>query len=119
MLVGDAIAFLDPMYSAGTLLALASAEMAATCAADALESGDLSGAKLEAFVPDYLGGLTVVHRLIHAFYDPAFSFRRFVDDFPEHRAALVDCFVGDVFDRDTTGLMAALDQMTPRPAALR
>lgn len=115
VMVGDAAAFLDPIHSAGLFLALTSAEMAAGCVHDALESGDTTAERLGAFTSPLTQGVEVIRRLIHAFYDPAFSFREFVDRFPDQKADLIDCLVGDVFNRNLTALLGALATMTPPP----
>jgi 2-polyprenyl-6-methoxyphenol hydroxylase-like FAD-dependent oxidoreductase len=88
VIIGDARAFLDPIYSSGLYLALGSAELAAQCIDDAFQHGDVSAARLGRFEPALWKGVDVVRRLIHAFYDPNFSFPKFVQRFPEHRAAL-------------------------------
>jgi flavin-dependent dehydrogenase len=117
VMIGDARAFLDPIYSSGLYLALGSAELAAECIDDALKSDDVSAARLGRFEPALWKGVDVVRRLIHAFYDPEFSFPKFAQRFPEHRAALIDCLVGDVI-KDMSAFTAALAQMTPPPPPL-
>ena len=117
VMIGDARAFLDPIYSSGLYLALGSAELAAQCIDDALKNNDVSAARLGAFEPALWKGVDVVRRLIHAFYDPNFSFPKFAARFPEHRAALIDCLVGDVI-KDMSAFTAALAQMTPPPPPL-
>ena len=117
VMIGDSRAFLDPIYSSGLYLALGSAELAAQCIDDALKNHDVSAARLGAFEPALWKGVDVVRRLIHAFYDPNFSFPKFAERFPEHRAALIDCLVGDVI-KDMSAFTAALAQMTPPPAPL-
>ncbi len=117
VMVGDARAFLDPIYSSGLFLAIASAELAAGCIDDALRTNDLSAARLGAFEPKLIAGVEVIRRLIHAFYDPQFSFGQFARRFPEHRKALVDCLVGDVL-KDMSTFAKALGQMTPAPPPL-
>ncbi|MGZ4960954.1 MAG: NAD(P)/FAD-dependent oxidoreductase [Limisphaerales bacterium] len=117
VMIGDARAFLDPIYSSGLYLALGSAELAAQCIDEALHCGDVSAARLGSFEPALWKGVDVVRRLIHAFYDPAFSFPKFAKRFPEHRAALIDCLVGDVI-KDMSAFTAALAQMTPPPVPL-
>lgn len=117
VMIGDARTFLDPIYSSGLYLALGSAELAAGCIDDALKNNDLSAARLGAFEPALWKGVDVVRRLIHAFYDPNFSFPKFAKQFPEHRAALIDCLVGDVI-KDMSAFTAALEQMTPPPPPL-
>ncbi|HIG54356.1 MAG TPA: NAD(P)/FAD-dependent oxidoreductase [Candidatus Latescibacteria bacterium] len=115
LMVGDARAFLDPIYSSGLFLALASAELAAECACEALAADDLSAARLGRFEPELTAGVEVIRRLIHAFYDPQFSFGAFVERFPGQRGALIDCLTGDVLDKDMSPFLAALAQMTSPP----
>lgn len=117
VMIGDARAFLDPIYSSGIFLALGSAELAAQCIHEALIAHDVSAARLGKFEPDLWAGVDVIRRLIHAFYDPSFSFTKFAQRFPEHRAALIDCLVGDVL-KDMRPFTEALSQMTPPPAPL-
>jgi flavin-dependent dehydrogenase len=117
VMIGDARVFLDPIYSSGLFLALGSAELAAECIDDALKHSDPSAARLGRFEPALWKGVDVVRRLIHAFYDPAFSFPKFVERFPQHRPALIDCLVGDVV-KDLSGFTAALAEMTPPPPPL-
>lgn len=117
VMIGDARAFLDPIYSSGLFLALGSAELAAQCIHEALVAGDVSAARLGKFEPALWAGVDVIRRLIHAFYDPSFSFNKFVQRYPEHRAALIDCLVGDVL-KDMRSFTEALSQMTPPPAPL-
>lgn len=117
VMIGDARAFLDPIYSSGLYLALGSAELAAQCIDDGLKNDDLSAARLGRFEPGLWKGVDVVRRLIHAFYDPNFSFPKFAARFPEHRAALIDCLVGDVI-KDLSAFTDALAEMTPPPPPL-
>jgi len=117
VMIGDARAFLDPIYSSGLYLALGSAELAAQSIDEALKAGDVSAARLGRFEPPLMKGVEVVRRLIHAFYDPKFSFMDFVRRFPEHRIALIDCLVGDVV-KDMSAFTTALAQMTPPPPPL-
>ena len=115
VMVGDAAAFLDPIYSSGLFLALASAELAADCIHEGLTSNDLSAQKLGGFTGTLWNGIEVIRRLIHAFYDPAFSFHEFAQRYPEQRSALIDCLVGDVVAKDMSGFLTALAKMTPVP----
>jgi flavin-dependent dehydrogenase len=117
VMIGDARAFLDPIYSSGLFLALGSAELAANCIEEALVAKDTSAARLGSFEPALWDGIDSVRRLIHAFYDPNFSFRNFVDRFPEQRRSLIDCLVGDVI-KDMSAFKHALAQMTPPPPPL-
>jgi len=116
IMVGDAAAFLDPIYSSGLFLALTSAELAAGSVNGALRSGDVSAARLGAFADPLMKGVGVIRQLINAFYDPEFSFREFLKRYPGHRTALINCLVGDVIDKDMSEFQSALAEMTPLPA---
>ncbi|MCP4201265.1 MAG: NAD(P)/FAD-dependent oxidoreductase [bacterium] len=117
LMLGDARAFLDPIYSSGLYLALASAELAAGCVCEALAEGDCSVSRLDRFEPPLMAGVDVIWRLILAFYDTEFSFRAFLQRFPEQRGALINCLVGDVLDKDLSEFKNALAQMTVPPQA--
>jgi flavin-dependent dehydrogenase len=118
LMLGDARAFLDPIYSSGLFLALASAELAADCVCEALAEGDWSVSRLGRFESRLMAGVDVIWRLIHAFYDPGFSFGGFMQRFPEQRGALIDCLVGDVLDKDLSAFKHALAQMTVPPQSM-
>ena len=117
VLVGDAFGFLDPMYSSGVLLALSSAEMAADATIAALEADDPSAERLGTYVPRLREGMASFRQLVYAFYTPGFNFARFLKRHPEHRLAIVDILVGDVFDRDFSTFFGDLRSfMTQQPA---
>ena len=113
VMIGDAAVFLDPIYSSGLFLALGSAELAATSVHEGLTDGNLSAEKLGAFVGPLQQGVEIIERLIFAFYDPSFSFGKFVKKYPQHRPALIDCLVGDVIDKNMDSFLMALDEMSP------
>ena len=94
---------------------MASAELAADSVHEALDADDVSAARLGRFVTPIGAGVDVIHRLIHAFYDPGFSFGQFVRRFPEHRRALIDCLVGDVVGKDLGAFTEALGEMASPP----
>lgn len=108
VLVGDAFAFLDPIYSSGVFLALKSGEMAAESVSSALRDGDLSAPRLGAFGPALVEGIDAIARLVYAFYTPGFSFASFLRAHPQHRDPLVDLLIGDVFGKSFEALFADL-----------
>ena len=110
VLIGDAFAFLDPIYSSGVFLALKSGEMAAEAVSSALRDDDCSAERLGAFGPTLIKGMEAIERLILAFYSPGFSFSTFVRVHPNHRRRLVDLLVGDVFEKPFDALFSDLDQ---------
>jgi len=108
VLVGDALGFLDPIYSSGVLLACSSGELAADAIAAALDAGDCSGRRLGAFGPRFLAGMDAMRQLVYTFYDPEFRFSKFIRRFPECRLDLIRILRGDVFDHDFSRLFEAL-----------
>ena len=97
VLVGDAFAFLDPVFSSGVFLALRGGELAAEAADRALASGDCSGAMFDGYGKEVTRGLEAMRKLVYAFYDQGFSFRDFIDRFPQLRGDLTDCLIGNLF----------------------
>ena len=100
VLVGDALGFLDPIYSSGVLLACSSGEFAADAIVAALAAGDCSGARLGAFGPRFLAGMDAMRRLVYTFYDPDFRFSKFIRRFPHDDNAPHDGIGG--FDLDSS-----------------
>lgn len=118
VLVGDAFGFLDPIYSSGVFLALKSGELAADAIHAALEAGDVSGARLGAYGPEFLAGMEAMRKLVYAFYEPDFSFSKFLAQFPGCRNDLIHLLVGNVF-RPTNGLFGNMGQMVRLPEEAR
>lgn len=118
VLVGDAFGFLDPIYSSGVFLALKSGELAADSIHAALEAGDPSAARLGAHGPEFLAGMEAMRKLVYAFYEPDFSFAKFLAQHPGCRNDLIHLLVGNVF-RPTNGLFASMGQMVRLPEEAR
>ena len=122
ILAGDAFGFLDPIYSSGVFLAMKGAEFAADSVLEALQEGDLSGARLGRRGPEFIAGMEALRRLVYAFYDPKFSFARFLKKYPQHREDLVHLLIGNVYrrpcDRLLEDLNATLDLPDYRPLRL-
>ena len=97
VLVGDAFAFLDPVFSSGVFLALRGGELAAEAGDRALASGDCSAGQFDAYGREMTRGLEAMRKLVYAFYDQEFSFRSFIERFPQLRGNLTDCLIGNLF----------------------
>ena len=70
-LVGDAACFLDPVFSTGVLLAMASAELAADVASRALRAkGRVDASDFRRFERTYRGAIRRFERFVHGFYEP-------------------------------------------------
>ncbi|MCP3978845.1 MAG: NAD(P)/FAD-dependent oxidoreductase [bacterium] len=117
VMAGDAFGFLDPMYSTGVFLAFKSAELAADSVLAALESGDLSGESLGRHGADYLAGMESMRKLVYAFYDPGFSFPKFLKMHPDCREPLVNLLVGNVYHKSIEGLFESMAKMCELPEA--
>ncbi|MBI3464100.1 MAG: tryptophan 7-halogenase [Planctomycetes bacterium] len=97
VLVGDALCFLDPIYSSGVLLSFKSGEWAADAIQQALGLGDFSAEQLGGWGPKFLQGMDSIRKLVYAFYTPQFSFGAFIRQHPDQKKNLVDLLIGDVF----------------------
>jgi flavin-dependent dehydrogenase len=70
-LVGDAACFLDPVFSTGVLLAMASAELAADAASRALRAkGRVDASDFRRFERTYRRAIRRFERFVHGFYQP-------------------------------------------------
>jgi flavin-dependent dehydrogenase len=118
VLIGDAFGFLDPMYSSGVFLALKSGEMAADAINEAFAKNDFSGAQLGKWGEELAGGMSVVRKLVYAFYTKDFSFGRFVKTFPEKKDDVVAILVGDVFRPEVHEVFEPMKTMAPIPESI-
>ncbi len=114
-LVGDAFAFLDPLFSTGVFLALKSGEMAADTIHAALATGDVSAHHFEAYLTEQRHAVKSFRNLVCAFYDVSFSFREFLQVYPHLHSLVVDTLVGNVFT-DLAPLYKALGEYNTRGA---
>jgi flavin-dependent dehydrogenase len=108
VLVGDAFGFLDPLYSSGVLLALASSARAADAIAEALETGDFSAAQLGKWGPEFIKGMDRMRRLVLEYYN-GFSFGSFVKKHPHFKGHLTDLLIGDLFRDGVDEVFAPID----------
>ena len=118
ILVGDALAFLDPIFSSGVFLALKSGELAAEAVDKALNEKDFSAQQFSHYSQEVFQGLEAMRKLVYAFYDHAFSFREFLESYPECRGDLTDCLIGNLF-KNFGSLYEALAKFArlPEPVA--
>jgi flavin-dependent dehydrogenase len=118
LLVGDAFAFLDPVFSSGVFLALKSAEMAADAVDAALEKGDTSAAAFATYGEELCGHIETMRRIVYAFYDPEFSFAKLIRQHPDLRGRLTDVLIGNVDGKDYSELMRAISELAELPEPL-
>src|SRR5436190_1283900 len=112
VLVGDAFAFLDPLYSSGVLLALKSGEMAADAIVEGINSGDVSAAQLGKWGPAFNKGVDRMRRLVCEFYD-GFSFGKFMKAYPDLKGTVTDLLIGDLFDERVDKVWGPLESLYP------
>ena len=99
VLVGDAMTFLDPVFSTGMYLTLVSGEMAADAAIEGLKKGDVSGRQFESYGQEMCRRIETLRRLVYAFYAEHFSFKQLIMKYPHLKSAVTDCLVGNL-DQD-------------------
>ena len=112
VLIGDAYAFLDPLYSSGVLLALRSGEMAADAIVDGLSRNDVSADLLARWRPGFDEGVNRMRRLVCEYYD-GFSFGQFVRRYPELRGTVTDLLIGDLFTARVDQVWGPMESLYP------
>ncbi|MEN3943859.1 NAD(P)/FAD-dependent oxidoreductase [Prosthecobacter sp. SYSU 5D2] len=117
LLVGDAFAFLDPVFSSGVMLALKSGVLAGDAVHEALKVGDLSPERFADYGKQIREGVENMRKLVYAFYDPNFSFKDVVMKYPEAGAELTDCLSGDL-NKDYTPLWNRIREFVKLPEDL-
>jgi len=114
LLVGDAFAFLDPVFSSGVMLALKSGVLAGDAIHEALSANDLSPERFADYGRQLREGVENMRKLVYAFYDPNFSFKDVVMKYPEAGAELTDCLSGDL-NKDYTPLWNRISEFVKLP----
>jgi flavin-dependent dehydrogenase len=114
VLVGDAFAFLDPVFSSGVMLALKCGHLVGETIHEGLLANDLSPARFTKYGQQVREGVENMRKLVYAFYDPKFSFRETIKAHPESAGLITDCLSGDV-NRDYTQLWDWIRETVPLP----
>ena len=115
VLAGDALAFLDPVFSSGVFLALQSGVLVGDAVDAALRAGDVSAARFADYGQHVSRGMEAMRQLVYAFYDQTFSFGRMLGKFPHLRGDLTDCLIGNLF-KDFGPLFEAIGEFADLPA---
>jgi flavin-dependent dehydrogenase len=119
VLVGDAFAFLDPVFSSGVFLALKSGELAADAVDAALaRPGPVPAAAFAAYGERVCQAVETMRRIVYAFYDPKFSFADLIRAHQDQRGPLTDCLIGNIDRRDYAPLFAAMRNFATLPSPL-
>ena len=117
VLVGDAFAFLDPVFSSGVFFALQGGVLAGDAAHEALTAGDVSAARFADYGRHMCRAMEAMRGLVHAFYEVRFSFGDFFKLHPNRRPDVADVLIGDL-DKDFEPLFTALRDFADIPAPL-
>jgi flavin-dependent dehydrogenase len=117
LLLGDAFAFLDPVFSSGVMLALKSGVTAAEAIHKGLQEGDLAPERFAEYGATMRQGVENMRKLVYAFYDPAFSFKDVVMRYPEAADQITDCLSGDL-NRDYSKLWEWISDFAKLPDVL-
>jgi flavin-dependent dehydrogenase len=114
LLVGDAFAFLDPVFSSGVMLAIKSGVLAADAIHEAFMAKDMSPERFAAYGQNIRQGVENMRKLIYAFYDPNFSFKDVVMQYPETGPEITDCLSGDI-NKDYSNLWNRISEFVKLP----
>ena len=117
VLVGDAFAFLDPVFSSGLMLALKSGTMVGDEVHKAIVERDFSPARFTTYATYMRQGVENMRKLVYAFYNPDFSFKEVIDKYPEAAGEITDCLSGDV-NKDFEPLWRKIREFVPLPENL-
>lgn len=117
LLVGDAFAFLDPVFSSGVMLALKSGTMAADAVHEAFVKKDFAPEQFAGYARFLREGVENMRKLVYAFYDPNFSFGKVIKKHPEAAGLITDCLSGDV-NKDFSQLWKWVTEFVPLPDEL-
>jgi 2-polyprenyl-6-methoxyphenol hydroxylase-like FAD-dependent oxidoreductase len=99
LLVGDALGFIDPIYSTGLLLAFNSAELGARAIVDRLGNG--AGLDFRGYSKEFQVAFDQLLILVRAFYREDFHFGK-LSQTPSYRQGLVDLLTGIVGTPEAT-----------------
>ncbi len=117
LLVGDAFAFLDPVFSSGLMFAMKSGVLAGEEVSKALKAGDLHPSRFTEYARVLREGVENMRKLVYAFYNPDFSFGNLIKAHPDAAAAVTDCLSGDV-NKDYSVLWDQIRELVPLPENL-
>lgn len=117
LLVGDALAFIDPCFSSGIMLALKSGVMAGEEIHKGILENNLSPEHFANYGATIRQGVENMRKLVYAFYHPDFSFREITKRYPETAGMITDCLSGDV-NKDFTPLWERISEVMKVPEDL-
>ena len=116
VLAGDALGFLDPVFSSGVFLALKSGVILADAIDEALGSGGpVTSSSFDRYGKRMQASIETMRKIVYAFYDEKFSFGDLVKRGEHIRASLTDCLIGNVDDQDFRELFDSMSDLADLP----
>ena len=116
VLAGDALGFLDPVFSSGVFLALKSGVILADEIDEALGSGGaVNSSSFDRYGKRMQASIETMRKIVYAFYDEKFSFGDLVKRGDHIRASLTDCLIGNVDDQDFRELFDSMSDLADLP----
>jgi flavin-dependent dehydrogenase len=119
VLAGDALGFLDPVFSSGVFLALKSGVMLADEIDLALKAEDVSAKSFHEYGKMMQSSIETMRKIVYAFYDENFSFGDLAKRGEHLRAALTDCLIGNVDDNEFRELFDAMSDLADLPEEIK
>jgi flavin-dependent dehydrogenase len=107
VLVGDAARFVDPIFSSGVSVALASAKFASERIVEGFAEGDLSAARLRPYEERLRRGTSIWYEFICLYYKLLPLFTRFIQS-ETYRHQVLQLLQGEVYDRQEVPVLDAL-----------
>ena len=114
VLVGDALGFIDPVYSSGVYFALEMGVRAGDAVVAGLSKNDLGGEQLGGWIPEFKEGVGWIRKLVHAFYSKEFSIGRFMKEHPEHHGNVTNLLIGRIFGSGAGAVFEDMDASIKR-----
>lgn len=96
VLAGDALAFLDPVFSSGVLLALKSGVMVGDILSKAIKDLNLDESRFDDYHRVMQKSVENMRKLVHAFYNVNISFKDIMKQHPWAVNQITDCLSGDL-----------------------
>jgi flavin-dependent dehydrogenase len=114
LLLGDAFAFLDPIFSSGVMMALKSGVLAGDIIHKGLLAETLSPASFTDYGKQLRQSVENMRKLVYAFYDTNFSFKEVITRHPDAAGQITDCLSGDV-NKDFSQLWSWIREFAELP----
>ncbi|MEM6911162.1 MAG: NAD(P)/FAD-dependent oxidoreductase [Verrucomicrobiota bacterium] len=118
VLIGDAFAFLDPVFSSGVFLALKTGAMGADAIDAALQADDVSAERFARYSDEVCATIEKFRKIVYAFYDKEASFGKVIRKHPDLRPDLTDLLIGNVDKGGFKELFEGFSELMPLPADL-